>query len=157
MDGACVCVVLKVLASRVRRHYYERKGWLVLEEGKDLLRDRLKNVFSLLWWCQCMPPTFVHLQDPCGQEKGAPTGGSIIVNHTFFTRDWLENFWMPQATFFYVCDELRSTIEKADTEIRKAIPAEQSCFDTLVSSNHYWLSHEWSSVWSFKGYCVHGD
>ena len=42
---------------------------------------------------------------------------------------------MSQATFVYVCDELRSAIEKTDTEMRKAIPVEQSCFDTLVSSN----------------------
>ena len=32
---------------------------------------------------------------------------------------------MSQATFLYVCNELQSTIERADTEMRKAIPVEQ--------------------------------
>ena len=50
-DGWCVCVwSRKCLRAEgnVQRHYYERKGWLVLEGDEDLLRDRLKNVFSLL-------------------------------------------------------------------------------------------------------------
>ena len=38
---------------------------------------------------------------------------------------------MSQATFVYVCDELRSAIEKANTEMRKAIPVEQRVALTL--------------------------
>ena len=38
---------------------------------------------------------------------------------------------MSQATFVYVCDELRSTIEKADTDMRKAIPVEKRVALTL--------------------------
>ena len=38
---------------------------------------------------------------------------------------------MSQATFVYVCDELRSAIEKTDTEMRKAIPVEQRVALTL--------------------------
>jgi hypothetical protein len=32
---------------------------------------------------------------------------------------------MSQATFIYVCDELRSAIEKSNSEMRKAIPMKQ--------------------------------
>ena len=38
---------------------------------------------------------------------------------------------MSQATFVYVCDELRSAIEKTNTEMRKAIPMEQRVALTL--------------------------
>ena len=38
---------------------------------------------------------------------------------------------MSQATFVYVCDELRSSVEKVDTEMRKAIPVEQRVALTL--------------------------
>ena len=49
-----------------------------------------------------------------------------VVNQMFMSYDWLENFRMSNATFLYVCNELRSTIEKNDTLImRKAIPVEQ--------------------------------
>ena len=45
-----------------------------------------------------------------------------IVSQTFSAGDWLDNFQMSQAD---VCNELRSTIERTDTEMRKAIPVEQ--------------------------------
>lgn len=48
-----------------------------------------------------------------------------VVNQMFTSYDWLENFRMSNATFLYVCNELRSTIEKNDTIMRKAIPVEQ--------------------------------
>ncbi len=39
--------------------------------------------------------------------------------------DWLQNFRMTHATFLYLCNELRSSIERSDTVIRRAIPVEQ--------------------------------
>ena len=54
-----------------------------------------------------------------------------IVGQTFTSYDWLENFRMSHATFMYLCNELRSTIEKDDTRMRKAIPTEQRVALTL--------------------------
>ena len=42
-----------------------------------------------------------------------------------------ENFRMSNATFLYLCNELRSPIEKSDTIMRKAIPVEQRVALTL--------------------------
>ena len=54
-----------------------------------------------------------------------------IVSQTFSAGDWLDNFRMSQVTFIYVCNELRLTIERTDTEMRrKAVPVEQSGSDT---------------------------
>ena len=39
-------------------------------------------------------------------------------------QDWLENFRMSQHTFIYLCDKLRSSIEKKDTEMRRAVPTD---------------------------------
>ena len=47
-----------------------------------------------------------------------------IVSQTFSAGDWLDNFRMSRATFIYVCNELRSAIEKNDTEMRNAVPVE---------------------------------
>ena len=47
-----------------------------------------------------------------------------VVNHTFSAHDWLENFRMSQATFLYVCNEIRPVVEKEDTVMRSAIPVE---------------------------------
>ena len=52
------------------------------------------------------------------------------VGQTFTSYDWLENFRMSHATFMYLCNELRSTIEKDDT---KAIPAEQTVAQPLFA------------------------
>ena len=47
-----------------------------------------------------------------------------IVNSTFTSADWLENFQMSRSTFTHLCNALRHTIEKRDTTMRKAIPVE---------------------------------
>ena len=54
-----------------------------------------------------------------------------IVNCTFTPSDWLENFRMSHSTFTYLCNELRHTIQKKDTVMRKAIPVEQRVALTL--------------------------
>ena len=48
-----------------------------------------------------------------------------VVNNTFTPHDWLENFRMSHATFLYLCNELRSTVERSDTVMRRAISVEQ--------------------------------
>ena len=58
----------------------------------------------------------------------------LVESHccqTFSAGDWLDNFRMSQATFVYVCNELRSAIERTDTEMRKAVPVEQRVALTL--------------------------
>ena len=47
-----------------------------------------------------------------------------VVNSTFTSQDWLENFHMSRQMFLYLCDELKSSIEKSDTVMRKAVPAD---------------------------------
>ena len=54
-----------------------------------------------------------------------------IVNSTFTPNDWLENFRMSHNTFVYLCNELRQTVEKENTVMRKAIPVEQRVALTL--------------------------
>ena len=54
-----------------------------------------------------------------------------IVGQTFTTQDWLENFRMSNATFTYLCNEIRSAIERQDTKMRKCIPTEQRVALTL--------------------------
>ena len=47
-----------------------------------------------------------------------------VVMGTFTNHDWLQNFRMSQETFLFICNELRS-LEKHDTDMRKAIPLQQ--------------------------------
>ena len=44
---------------------------------------------------------------------------------TFDTRDWVENFRMKRETFDYLCDKLRPSIIRQDTQFRTAISVEQ--------------------------------
>ena len=47
------------------------------------------------------------------------------VNTTCTPYDWTENFRMSHETFLFLCNELRASIERNDTVMRKAIPVEQ--------------------------------
>ena len=47
-----------------------------------------------------------------------------VVKSTFTPQDWLENFRMSQCTFMYLFNELRSSIERSDTEMRRAVPTD---------------------------------
>ena len=50
----------------------------------------------------------------------------------FFTsQDWLTNFRMSQATFNYICTELRNKIERNDTVMRNSIPVQVRVAITL--------------------------
>lgn len=48
-----------------------------------------------------------------------------IVKSAFTAQDWLENFWMSQRTFLYLCDKLWSSMEKSDIDMRKAVPIDK--------------------------------
>ena len=133
MDDACVCVVLKALASRKRRTN-------ALLWKKRLTQSRRKRKFSQrqaherLFFTVMMSIFAINVCSPTRSlwtKERSSYWWDHIVKQTFTPRDWLDNFRMSQATFVYVCNELRSTIEKANTEMRKAIPVEQRVALTL--------------------------
>lgn len=53
------------------------------------------------------------------------------VVSNFTPQDWLENFRVSQVTFTYICNQLRTSITKADTVMRKAITAEKRVAITI--------------------------
>ena len=133
MDDACMCVVLKALASRKRRTN-------ALLWKKRLTQSRRKRKFSQrqaherLFFTVMMSIFAINVCSPTRSlwtKERSSYWWDHIVKQTFTPRDWLDNFRMSQATFVYVCNELRSTIEKANTEMRKAIPVEQRVALTL--------------------------
>ena len=94
-----------------------------------------------------------------------------VVKSTFTSQDWLKNFCMSQCTFTYLCNELQSSIEKRDTEMRRAIPTDMRVALTLwllaTGADYRTISHLFgvskSTVWcrrmcvlpSLRAYC-HG-
>ena len=54
-----------------------------------------------------------------------------IVGGTFTPQDWLDNFRMSHQTFLYLCNELRSSIERTDTVMRRAVSVERRVALTL--------------------------
>ena len=54
-----------------------------------------------------------------------------IVNSRFTLEDWLANFRMSRDTYVYLCEQLRSSITKHDTTMRKAITVEKRVALTL--------------------------
>ena len=54
-----------------------------------------------------------------------------IVLSSFFSYDWLTNFWISQSTFTFICNEIRNEITKNDTGTRRAVSAETRVVKTL--------------------------
>lgn len=54
-----------------------------------------------------------------------------VVNSCSTPEDWLAEFRVSQATFVYLCDQLRSSISKSDTVMRKAVSTEKRLAITL--------------------------
>ena len=50
---------------------------------------------------------------------------------TFTDNDWIENFRVSKDTFLYLCNELRTTIQRQDTQLRSAISVERRVAITL--------------------------
>ncbi len=128
-----LCVALDMLASRKRR----RKA---LARKKRLARARRRRIFvqrqarerlfftlvlSMLALNCCSPTRSLWM------KERSSYWWDNVVNHTFSAHDWLENFRMSQATFLYVCNEIRPVVEKEDTVMRSAIPVEQRVALTL--------------------------
>ena len=72
--------------------------------------------------------TFAHLQFPPPRslwvrERSGHWWEQVAVN--FSAQDWLQNFRMSHATFLYICDSLKSAIERQDTTMRQAIVLEK--------------------------------
>ena len=64
-------------------------------------------------------------------KERSTTWWEQVVNSTFTEQDWLENFRMSRTTFLYLCDELRSGIEKQNTVMRRAVSTEKRVAITL--------------------------
>ena len=132
MDGG-VFVALDMLASRKqRRKALARKRRLARARRRRVFvqrqaRERLffALVLSTLVFNCCSPTRSLW------RKERSSYWWDHVVNSTFSSHDWLENFRMSQATFLYVCNEIRPVIEKEDTVMRAAIPVEQRVALTL--------------------------
>ena len=56
---------------------------------------------------------------------------TIRIVHCSFTVDWPKPFRMSKETFLYLCQELRHTISRYDTQMRKTLPCKMWVAITL--------------------------
>ena len=121
------------LITKKRRIYdaVERRKRLRARTRKALVRRRLRErmTFALL-----ISMAALTLQSPVRsvwvKQRSSYWWEQVVIN-TFTPNDWLENFRMSNATFLYICNELRSAVERSDTVMREAIPVEQRVALTL--------------------------
>ncbi|XP_065426469.1 putative nuclease HARBI1 [Chrysemys picta bellii] len=67
----------------------------------------------------------------CGARPGARPSGDTVRAKAFGPGEWAENFRLGPATFDYLCGRLRGAIQRRDTNMRRAIPAEVRLAMTL--------------------------
>ena len=133
VDAACVCMFLRAHWARIRRiNALARKRRRAQAQKKQIFAR--KQAQQRLFFVLMMSLVAFNVSSPARSiwvKERSSYWWNHIVSETFSGSDWLDNFRMSQATFMYVCNELRSTIEKSDTEMRKAIPLEQRVALTL--------------------------
>ena len=114
------------LASRKRRinDAVDRRKRLRARRRREFHRRQTREC-AIFAFMLCMAA--LTIQSPVRSVCVKPKSNSWweqVVNSTFTPSDWLENFRMSHNTFLYVCSELRSSVEKSDTMMRKALTVE---------------------------------
>ena len=114
------------------------------DDGKFLCRDKLGNNSWYLYSCWLVSHSVLvwdHLRGEYGPRR-VYTG---VVNSSFTPQDWLMNLRVSKATFKYLCEQLRSSVTKSDTIMRKAIPTEKRIGPTLcflaTGANYWTMNH----------------
>ena len=113
----CLVTARQKRARRVRKAFYQQQA-----------RERLLFAFFMSASLVTMHWSAVRV---VWAKERSTYWWERIVKLTFSPNDWIENFRMSESTFTYLCNELRQTIKKKDTEMRKAIPVEQRVAITL--------------------------
>ena len=132
MDSVVVCALLRQRGRRCALTARERRKKLARRHRME--RFSRKQIHERLCFAFAMSIVAFNLHTPTRSlwaKERSSFWWDHIVNRTFCCRDWLENFRMSQMTFLYICNEISSTIKKADTAMRNAIPVEQRVALTL--------------------------
>ena len=134
MANAVLFALLKQQASskRALKARVERKRLACKRRMKNFAqkrsRERICFVFTMSMLALSLHTTSVRT---LWAKERSSYWWDHIVKHTFSCHDWLENFRMSEATFLFLCNELRSNIEKTDTVMRDAIAVERRVALTL--------------------------
>ena len=122
------------MVKRNKRRNYEA----VLRRKKDTCRRRKlfarRQSQQRLAFLILMSLTAVRIHSPVRtvwSKERSSYWWEDIVGKTFTSQDWLENFRISNSTFMYLCNELRVSIKREDTIMRKAISTEQRLALTL--------------------------
>ena len=140
--AACVHVL-----SRKRQAYeaqIERKKRLRVHRRRGFARRQSrKRMFALLLCVATL--NLQSLVRSIWMKERSSYWWERVVNSTFTSHDWMENFRMSHDTFIYLCDELRASVERNDTTMRQAIPVEQRVALTLwflsTGANYRTIGH----------------
>ena len=112
-------------AAALKRKYASRQRRLQFLRRQTQERLLFAIVMSLLAGSLCKTERLLW------SKERSSYWWEFIVNKTFSRSDRLDNFRMSQATFDILCDELRTSIQKVDTDMRKAVPVKQRVGITL--------------------------
>ena len=131
MESIVLCALFLTLKKRRLHDAVERSKRLRARRRREFFRrqSRERLTFALL-----LSMAALTIQSPVRSVWVKPRSNiwwEEVVKSTFTSRDWLENFRMSNATFLYVCNEIRSSVERSDTTMRRAISVEQRVALTL--------------------------
>ncbi|KAM4677598.1 uncharacterized protein O3C94_009686 [Discoglossus pictus] len=140
----CTCIVtlctlyyIRLQKERQLREMERRKRLLLFRRART--RQRLH--FAVLWTARLFAsgeiPASTHTDEKEGKERRiwskvrSSALWDTVIEKTFSNFDWTESFRMTKSTFDYLCEQLRPVIQRVDTNMRRAIPAEVRLAMTL--------------------------
>ena len=129
MDKRVVAaLVVRTLALKRKRRAAKRLELMLMKEERRRRRQAFvrRQAMERLMFVVLMSVTCCNLSPErmIWTKERSSQWWEQVVKSTFTPQDWLENFRMSQHTFMYLCDKLRSSIEKKDTEMRRAVPTD---------------------------------
>lgn len=146
-----LCLIYYTQLQRDRRLREAARRCRVARHHRAQARSRQR--FTLLWLCRllsCNPGLAGRCQER-GEDRGGE-GGSLprllrerrlwskarssafwetVRAKAFSQWEWVENFRVSPSTFDYLCTQLRNAIQRRDTNMRRAIPADVRLAMTL--------------------------
>ena len=133
MDKRVVAVVVRNISLKRKRRAAKRLERMKEERRRRrrafLRRQAMERMMFLMLMtvscCNLSPERTIWIKERSSHWW------EYVVKSTFTPEDWLQNFRMSQCTFMYLCDEVRSSIEKSDTDMRRAVPTDMRVALTL--------------------------
>ncbi|XP_006001092.1 uncharacterized protein LOC102354795 [Latimeria chalumnae] len=124
--GLCLMFYLRLRKQRKQREEDRRRRFLMYRR----MKSRQKMNFVMQLFRALLNTHTIRIRRLWTKTRSSVLWNTVIEK-AFTNFDWMDNFRVSRATFDFICTKLRPTIQRRDTNMRRAIPVEVRLAMTL--------------------------